>query len=194
METGGQSMKMEITQTIAEEDGAWVVTEAAALPTGSATDKTVLDKHSLIVRSREIRQGPIAVDLKFADGKASGTISMGGQEKPLSVDLGGELFADGGGAHSVLGTLPLTEGYTTTFRNFDVQAAKPTLKQAKVAGVEEVSVPAGTFKAWKVEIKSAEGEPGQQTVWIDTATRKVVKVFATLPRMAGATLTSELVK
>ena len=194
MEAGGQSMKMEITQTIAEEGGAWVVTEAATLPTGSATDKTVLDKQSLIVRSREIRQGPIAIDLKFADGKASGTISMGGQEKPLSVDLGGELFADGGGAHSVLATLPLAEGYTTTFRNFDVQAAKPTLKQAKVASVEEVSVPAGTFKAWKVEISSAEGEPGQQTVWIDTATRKVVKVFATLPRMAGATLTSELVK
>ncbi len=194
MQAGGQSMKMEITQTIAEEGGAWVVTEAATLPTGSATDKTVLDKQSLIVRSREIRQGPIAIDLKFADGKASGTMSMGGQEKPLSVDLGGELFADGGGAHSVLATLPLAEGYTTTFRNFDVQAAKPTLKQARVASVEEVSVPAGTFKAWKVEISSAEGEPGQQTVWIDTATRKVVKVFATLPRMAGATLTSELVK
>jgi hypothetical protein len=63
-----------------------------------------------------------------------------------------------------------------------------------VTAIAAVTVPAGTFKAWKVEIASAEGDPGQQTVWIDTATRKVVKVFATLPRMAGATLTSELVK
>jgi dipeptidyl aminopeptidase/acylaminoacyl peptidase len=194
MSAGGQSMKMDVTQTVVDEGETWVVTEAAALPTGEVTDKTVLDRKSLVVRSREIRQGPIAIDLKFADGKASGTFSMSGQEKPLAVDLGGELFADGAGAHSALGTLPLAEGYTTTFRNFDVQAAKPTVKEAKVTAIEEVTVPAGTFKAWKVEIASAEGDPGQQTVWIDTATRKVVKVFATLPRMAGATLTSELVK
>jgi hypothetical protein len=194
MSAGGQSMKMDVTQTVVDEGETWVVTEAATLPTGEVTDKTVLDRKSLVVRSREIRQGPIAIDLKFADGKASGTFSMSGQEKPLAVDLGGELFADGAGAHSALGTLPLAEGYTTTFRNFDVQAAKPTVKEAKVTAIEEVTVPAGTFKAWKVEIASAEGDPGQQTVWIDTATRKVVKVFATLPRMAGATLTSELVK
>ena len=68
------------------------------------------------------------------------------------------------------------------------------MKQLKVSGVEDVTVPAGTFKAWKVQIASAEGEPGEQTVWIDQASRRVVKVTATLPQMGGATLTSELVK
>jgi dipeptidyl aminopeptidase/acylaminoacyl peptidase len=193
MNAGGQSMKMDVTETIVEEGDAWVVTESATLPAGEVVDKTVLDKKSLVVRSREIRQGPLTIDLKFADGKATGTMSMSGQQKPLSVDLGGELFADGAGAHSVLAALPLAEGYTTTFRNFDVQAAKPTVKQAKVSAIEDVTVPAGTFKAWKVDIVSAEGDPGQQTVWIDTGTRRVVKVFATIPR-AGATVTSELVK
>lgn len=185
---------MEVGRTVAAEGDTWVVTESATLPQGAMSDRTVLEKDSLIVRSRAIRQGPVAIDLKFAGGKATGTLSMGGQAKPLSVDLGGELFADGAGSYVSLATLPLAEGYSTTFRNFDVQAAKVTVKQAKVTAIEEVTVPAGTFKAWKVEIASAEGEPGQQTVWIDTDSRKVVKTHATLPRMPGATATAELVK
>ena len=121
-------------------------------------------------------------------------MSMGGQEKPIAADLGGQLFADGAAASPSIAALPLAEGYSTTFRNFDVQKQKVTLKQAKVTGVEEVSVPAGSFKAWKVDISSAEGEPGQQTLWIDTASRRVVKTSATLPQMGGATATAELVK
>ena len=71
---------------------------------------------------------------------------------------------------------------------------KGTVKQLKVSAVEDVTVPAGAFKAWKVEIKPADGEPGEQTAWIDTATRRVVKLSATLPQMGGAILTMELTK
>ena len=85
---------------------------------------------------------------------------MGGPAKPVSVDLGGPVFADGAGASGVLATLPLAEGYTATFRNFDVQKQKASLKQVKVLGAEDVTVPAGTFKTWKVEITSAEGDAG----------------------------------
>jgi hypothetical protein len=42
-----------------------------------------------------------------------------------------------------------------------------------------VTVPAGTFKSWKVEIAPVEGGPGSATAWIDTASRKVVKTSAT---------------
>ena len=52
--------------------------------------------------------------------------------------------------------------------------------------------PAGTFQAWKVEIASAEGEPGQTTIWVAKDSRKVVKLSATLPQMGGAVFTSEL--
>ena len=53
-------------------------------------------------------------------------------------------------------------------------------------------MPAGTFQAWKVEITSAEGEPGQTTIWVAKDSRKVVKISATLPQMGGAVVTSEL--
>lgn len=191
---GGQTMKMETMNTVAEQGDTWVVTETAKTPQGEVVDSTVLDKGTLAVRSREVKQGPVNIKLSFEGDKASGTMAMGGQEKPVAVDLGGTLFGDGAGAFPSIAALPLKEGYATTFRNFDVMKQKPALKQAKVTAVEDVTVPAGTFKTWKVEITSAEGDPGQQTLWIDTVSRRVVKTSATLPQMGGAVATAELVK
>jgi hypothetical protein len=121
-------------------------------------------------------------------------MGMSGQSKPISADLGGPLFGDGPAAFPALGALPLAVGYTTTFRNFDVQKQKVTFKQLKVTAAEKVTVPAGTFDTFKVEIASAEGDPGSSTVWVATDSRRVVKITATLPQMGGAKVTAELVK
>jgi dipeptidyl aminopeptidase/acylaminoacyl peptidase len=189
---GGQNITIAVTQVIAEENGAWVATETLQTPMGEVSDRTTIDKGSLQVRKRSLRQGPVAIDLAFENGKATGTMAMGGQAKPVEVEVGGPIFADGAAGHAALARLPLADGYSTTFRNFDVQRQKTTLKQVSVAGTDEVTVPAGTFTAWKLEIASAEGEPGITTLWVDTASRKVVKMIATLPQMGGATMTSEL--
>jgi dipeptidyl aminopeptidase/acylaminoacyl peptidase len=191
---GPQTMKMESVSTVSEEGNVVVVTDAVKTPQGEVTDKATYDKATLALRSRDIVQGPVTVKVAFDDARATGTLSMSGQQKPLAADLGGPLFADGPGTFLSIAALPLKEGYSTTFRNFDVQRSKLSIKRAQVAGVEEVTVPAGPFKAWKVELRSAEGEPGDQTIWIDTATRKVVKVTATLPQMGGAVATYELIK
>jgi hypothetical protein len=61
-----------------------------------------------------------------------------------------------------------------------------------VVGAEDVTVAAGTFASWKVETSSAEDEPGGSTLWIDKASRKVVKTSSTLPQMGGAVVTTEL--
>jgi hypothetical protein len=177
---------------IAEEKGVLVATETAQTPMGEISDRTTLDKRSLQVKKRSMRQGPVEIELTFDGDKATGTMAMNGQSKPVDVTVGGPVFGDGAAGHAVLARLPLADGYTTTYRNFDVQRQKPTIKQLTVAGSEDVTVPAGQFTTWKVELASAEGEPGATTVWVDKATRKVVKTTATLPQMGGATLTSEL--
>jgi dienelactone hydrolase len=192
IEAGGQTIPMSITQTIEEKGGVWVVTGTAKMPMGDAVDVTTLDKATLVLRKRSIKQGPAVIELVFEGGKATGTMAMGGDPKPVSVDLGGPLFADGAGGQEAVGALPLAEGYRTTFRNFDVRQQKVQLKQAKVAGSEDVTVPAGTFTAWKVEIASADGEPGSTTIWVAKDTRKVVKTTTTLPQMGGAVVTTEL--
>jgi dipeptidyl aminopeptidase/acylaminoacyl peptidase len=192
IELGGQSIEMKIALDVKESGSGWEVTEVAKGAMGEMSDASWLEKGSLVLTKRSIKQGPIAIDLAFKNNKADGTMSMNGQSKPVSADLGGALFADGAGAHAVMGTLPLAEGYTTTFRNFDVRKQKVELKQLKVAGSEKVSVPAGNFDAFKVEVVSADGDGGKTTLWIAKDSRKVVKMNATLPQMNGATLTSEL--
>jgi hypothetical protein len=134
----------------------------------------------------------VTIEMAFEGAKATGTMAMGGAPKAFSVELGGGAFAEGSGAEDALACLPLAEGYTVVFRNVDLQRQKVQLKRAKVLGQEPVTVPAGTFKAWKVELTSAEGEPGQTTLWVDTVTRKVLKTIATLPQMGGAVVTVEL--
>ena len=51
-------------------------------------------------------------------------MAMNGQSKPIAVDLGGPLFADGAGWPDVVATLPLADGFTTTYRNFNVNTAE----------------------------------------------------------------------
>jgi hypothetical protein len=119
-------------------------------------------------------------------------MNMNGTDRPIAVDLGGPLFAEGPGAKQAISTLPLAEGYSTTFRNFDVQQQKVKLMQLKVTGVEKVTVPAGTFDAYKIEITSADGGNDKETLWVARDSRKPVKESAVLGSMNGAVLTQEL--
>lgn len=191
---GGQSMSLTVVSEIKDENGTWVASERISMPQGEAVDSVTLDKTTLQVLKRSVKQGPVAIDLVFDGGKATGTMGMGGQSKPIASDTGGPIYADGPSTHAAIAALPLAAGYTATFRNFDIQRQKAVLKQLKVSAPEEVTVPAGTFTAYRVEVTSADGEPGTMTLWVDTGTRRVVKTAATLPAMGGATLTAELTK
>lgn len=188
---GGQSMALTVKDEIKEENGAWVASETVTTPQGDITDVTTIEKGTLVLKRRSIKQGPMSVDFEVKGNKVIGTASMGGPAKPIDVDAGGTIFADGAGAFEVLSTLPLAEGYAISFLNFDEQKLKPRTKLLKVLGVESVTVPAGTFEAYKVEIVAADDEADKQTIWITKDTRKVVKITATLPSLGGAVLTSE---
>jgi hypothetical protein len=78
------------------------------------------------------------------------------------------------------------------YRNFDLQKKKVKLMQLQVAGSESVTVPAGTFDAFKVELSSADGGPDKSTVWIAKDTRTPVKTSTVMVEMGGAVLTAEL--
>jgi hypothetical protein len=187
----GQQLPVTASTTIKEEGATWAVTGTLKLPMGEVMETSILDKGTLAVRHHAMSQGPVSIDVAFKDGKASGTLSMGGQDKPLAGDLGGELYADGAGDSEALARLPLAEGTTTSYRNFDLQKQKVALKRLKVLGQEDIKLPAGSFKAWKAEVASADGEPGSTLLWIDTETRRVLRTVKTMPELGGAVLTLE---
>jgi hypothetical protein len=117
---------------------------------------------------------------------ATANMNMNGWDRTISVDLGGPLFANAGGAKQSISRLPLAEGYSTTYRNYDVQKQRVKLTQLKVSGVEKVTVPAGAFDAYIVEVSSADGGPDQETLWVDRDSHQAVKESAVLPSMGGA--------
>jgi len=190
IEAGGQTMNLKVSTAIADGGPSWTATNEIETPQGNVTEKLTLEKTTLFLKSRSVVQGPVTIDVNFADNKASGKMKMNGQERPISADLGGPIFGDG--ADQVLACLPLAEGYTTTFRNFDLQAQKVRLLQLNVAGVEKVTVPAGTFDAYRMDVTSADGGSDTKTVWVDKDSLKVVKVSAVAASMGGAKITEEL--
>jgi len=192
IEMGGQQMNLKLTSTIQDGGASWTAIDQMETPGGTATDTSTIEKTTLILQKRNIVQGPVVIDLDFSGNKAVGKMSMNGQEMPVSVDLGGALFADGAGGDQVIASLPLAEGYTTTFRNFDVQTQKVKLLQLRVAGVETVTVAAGKFDAYRVEISSADGGSDKKTLWVSKDTHKVVKASAVVAAMGGAVVTGEL--
>ncbi len=189
---GPQTIPLTTTTEIKEDGDSWIATETADTPFGKIVDVSTIEKGTLILKHRSITQGPVAIELEFKGQKVTGTFAQSGQEKPVDVDLGGVVFA--GGNLDVLARLPLALAYSTAFRDFDPQKQKAQIKSIKVTGIENVTVPAGTFEAFKVEIVDSENDADKQTVWIAKDTRQVVKISAVLASMNGALLTSELVQ
>jgi dienelactone hydrolase len=167
---GGQQMALKLSVAIEDRGGAWSVVESLDTPMGAMLDTTILEKGSLILQKRSVEGG----------------------DSPISADLDGTTFADGAGSNFVIGCLPLADGYTTVYRNFDLQKQRVKLMQLEVARSESVTVPAGTFEVFKVELSSADGGPDKSTVWIAKNSRVPVRVSTVMAEMGGAVLTAEL--
>lgn len=189
---GGQEYPFNISRTIKDEGGTWTATDTAETPGGPAVDTATIEKGTLILRKRTVTQGAISINLEIVGNKATGSSNMTGSDKPIDVALGGPLFADAAASDEEIACLPLAEGYSATYRNFDLRKQKEKLLQLKVVGAESVTVPAGTFDAFKVEITSADGGSDHQTLWIAKDSRTPVKMSAALADMGGAVITAEL--
>jgi dipeptidyl aminopeptidase/acylaminoacyl peptidase len=188
---GPQQISLSLSTTIKEENGAWTATDLVETPAGSVTDTATLEKGTLTMRRRSVQQGPATIKIDFEGGKATGSIDMGGKQTPVTADVGGPVFGDGPGGLEAIAALPLAEGYTTTLRQLDLQKQKAKMMQLKVAGSEQVKVPAGTFDTFRVELSSDDG-PDKMTLWIAKDARKPVKISTVLAQAGGAVMTAEL--
>ncbi len=182
-------------RTVSEQADRWVIDEQISMPMGDAQDHYELQKGSLLPVKRELKQGPVTLEVDYMPEKVSGAAMVGGQEQPIEVGLEAPVYGDGGAIDLVLMSLPLEEGYTATYRTFDVQVQKVKTFELEVVGIEEVTVGAGTFEAFKVEITPLDGDANVQTNWISTAKpRMIVKSGGISKQMGGAKIEIELVR
>ena len=113
---------------------------------------------------------------------------------PVIAKLSGPVLSEGAGLEIPVCTLPLAEGYTASLEVFDVMQAKAKKMFVKVIGLEKVTVNAGTFDAYKVEIMPEGGEGGTK-LWISRDGRRTVKSEVQLPpQMGGGSAVGELTK
>jgi hypothetical protein len=185
---GPQQLSLNLTSTIKEENGAWVITDVTETPFGLSTDMVTIEKGTLILRKRAI-QGEGSISFEVSGNKATGTMEAAGRQIPISVTFDTPLFADGPAAAHSIALLPLAEGYMTSYYNLDFGTQRVLLVRLRVVGSEKVTVPAGTFDTFKVEY-AAEGGTTQSTLWVAKESRKLVKGQSILHN--GANLTVEL--
>jgi hypothetical protein len=180
------------------------VTTALKFEQGPVTDVSTYEKGMLILRKESFDHflhedqpwKPVAINLDFTGNKVTGAMKyVGGQEKPVAMDLDGPVFATS--PDVMIGCLPLADGYSTTFRTFDIDRlpikprASNKLMQLKVVGMERVTVPAGLFDTYKVEVTSTDGASYKETAWIAKDSCIPVKTSA-VDELYGST-TTELV-
>lgn len=192
IDMNGQQMQMNVTHEVEYLEEGWRVTEVAEGPMGTATDVEMLQHAALTPISRSVTQGPMNIDLTFSDSTVTGTIVMQDDEQSVDVHLDGPIYSDGAAANLIIAALPLEGGYTATYRTLDLMQQRERAMQVEVVGTDTLTVPAGSFDAYRVEISSAEGGEGGTTLWIDQESRLVVQAIASVPQLNGATLTSEL--
>ena len=158
-------------------------------------DSLYLDRVTVLPVKRMIQQGPATVELTFNGNEVTGKIVAGPQNMPVSAKADSHLLVDGSGIELPLRTLPLAEGYQASFNQLDIQAGGAKTMSLKVIGSENITVDAGAFDTYKVEIKPVEGDAGSSTLWVAKDSKVVVKTEAKLPAtMGGGTVVSELTK
>jgi len=192
IEAGGQTVNLQMKSVIEETPQGWRATDTMQTPMGEVSDVTILDAKTFAVVKRTIKQGPVTIEFEVKGGKASGAMQMGAQSRPVDVALDGPIFADGAGSAQVLAALPLAEGFSMAYRTLDLQSQKTKLYSLKVTGSESVTVPAGAFDCWRVEVEPADGSPGRQVLFVAKQQRRPVRIEAVMPQMGGAKLTAEL--
>jgi dipeptidyl aminopeptidase/acylaminoacyl peptidase len=194
----GQEIDMEIVVACsgAKRGGqdVWRIISEQSSPMGAAADTFDVDLKTLIPVYRGVKQGPATVRVNYSKTAINGAISMPGREMPLASELDAPVYGSDAALDLVVALLPLAPGYKTTLRTFDVLSQSVKIMTLEVAGVEKVTVPAGTFDAFKVELKNMDGEAGGGTVYVSTGTdrHKVRSVMQLPPMMGGGTVTSEL--
>jgi hypothetical protein len=131
---------------IKNEGRVWTITDTWETPDGPVSDVLTLEKGTLFLRKESFkhfakrgqRWKPVAINLDFTAKKVTGAATNGsGQDKPVAVELGGPVFAGDAGW---IGCLPLTDGYSTTFRTFDAVQKKVVVMHLKVVSIEHVTV------------------------------------------------------
>lgn len=198
IEAMGQKFNMDLTRDVTKQTfNGKEVFRSVDIVSGmmGGSDTLYVDAQTLLPVERHGKQGMADIRVKFLGDKIEGNIDAGPQKMPINAKIDVPVITDGSGLAMVLETLPIKKGFSAKYNEFDLMSAKAKGFILKVIGTEKVSVPAGEFDVFKLEIKEANGEGETNYIYVNSSDQKLIKLVSKLgPQMGGGTLTFELNK
>jgi hypothetical protein len=166
VQMGDRTRNLAATQTVTATtiggQATWTIVNRIDTPQGTRTDSLVVDRTSLLPRSRH-RSGGAALAITYTDTAASGAIDVSGTvgsgDRARSIRTRLERPTLAGGVHDVLalGAMPLEPGFETALRVFAPQDQATKRATFAVTGTETVETPAGTFETYVVDLNVGDG-------------------------------------
>ena len=183
--------------TIRRTADSLVYDERVSIPAAGATQNTtaIFDPKTLAVvtvdQTGTAGNQPSEIHLRFGGGRVKGSATIPQQSgTPRTVQIDTAVAAgtyDETSLTALIPALPLAAGKTLHLSVLSPGEGAPQVFTVHVGGPDSVTVKAGTFKAWRVEIT---GAPASIVMHVTTATpRRVVRM-----QPVGAPYVLELVK
>lgn len=185
---GGQTAKVEVM------GDSIVYTEATSIGQFQQQSRVVLNGDLSIRHTDQtgtVQGQHTEIHLSYADGRVKGTSMTpqpGGTPKSIAVDTtvpAGTI--DDNALALLLTALPLEQGKTFNLNVFSTGEGTTKVVSVKVAALENVAVPAGTFPAFRLELSGMQLPLVMHVT--QQAPRRIVRIAPT-----GAPLVFELVK
>jgi hypothetical protein len=148
-----------LTATLTRENSAWTYVETTVV-SGSTQQTTTLRFTSggdmlSVNQSGTTPAGAASIDVTFSGGRAKGASTVPdkrGALRPVKIDTALTRFTiDYNAIQPFAPALPLAAGSKTVVRVFNSGEGASVDMTFAVAGEEKVTVPLGTFDAWRVE-------------------------------------------
>ncbi|HEY9045629.1 MAG TPA: prolyl oligopeptidase family serine peptidase [Ohtaekwangia sp.] len=192
MTMGAQNIAMDMNREIKIDNGKWSVTDAVKSPMGEMKDESHIELKTLKCLHRNIKQGPVTVDLNYTQEAVTGSMDMGnGKKNDINVKLENPIVIDGAGSDLVIARLPLKQDVPTIIEMLDVQTSQVKRYELKLAGTEKITVPAGSFDTYKITMNQVDG--GEKTTfWISASDKNMIRTEAIVPQMGNAKMVAEL--
>ncbi|MBV9774423.1 MAG: insulinase family protein [Gemmatimonadetes bacterium] len=149
------------TSTLAREGANWVSADRVqAGPTTQSVEVRFTGDLTPVSFKQSVSAGAMKmdIDLRYENGRVRGTAQMpaqmGGNKTIDTVAVAGTRFS--GMEAWIIAVSDLDVGKTISVPIFDARAGSVVPGTFKVTGMEKVTVPAGTFDAYKVESQAGE--------------------------------------
>lgn len=175
-------------------DGDEAIVRIREVSEGAPGGETITDlaDETLQPRKSVARQGAGSAEMVYHANRVTGLITFGDRKFPVDVELSGPVFGEGAALETAIAALPLADEYTTTLRSVETGVLQRVRRWALiVVGREKITVPAGTFATFRVELKPIDEIDDGKTLWVtESRPRLVVQVENRLESKLGGNVTT----